>query len=158
MIAGVIQPKEIFIDEMLSLVKYYPYYKRTLEWYQDLILCKQVDNIDFPYDMERLGRMYRGLSQKGECYYIKYKENGRSRLVGDISLCDGMIGIVVCKDFQNRHIGRKAVVALLARAAEIGLKHVDAEIYDFNQQSAKMFTDVGFQKIDQERYRYTIET
>jgi len=157
MIEGVIQPKKIIIDEKLSLVKYYPYYKRTLEWYQDLILCKQVDNIDYSYDKKRLSRMYRCLSTKGECYYIKYKENGRFHLVGDISLCDGMISIVVCKEFQNRHIGRKAVTAILSRAANIGLKYVDAEIYDFNKQSIKMFTDIGFQKIDKERYRYTLK-
>lgn len=64
MIKGVIQPKEIIIDEKLSLVKYYLYYKRTLKWYQDLTLCKQVNNIDYPYDKERLRRMYRYLSSK----------------------------------------------------------------------------------------------
>lgn len=156
MIDGFIQPKRIIIDENLSLVKYYPYYKRTLEWYQDLTLCRQVDNADTPYDLERLKRMYKYLSTKGECYYIKYKENGRSHLVGDISLFDGMIGIVVCKEFQNRHIGRKAVSALLKRAAEIGLKYVDAEIYDFNKQSIKMFTDIGFKQVGKERYRYIL--
>ncbi|SHJ37683.1 hypothetical protein SAMN02745176_03390 [Lutispora thermophila DSM 19022] len=64
-IEGVIQPKKIIIDEKLSLVKYYPYYKRTFEWYQDQTLCKQVDNIDYPYDKKRLSRMYRYLSTKG---------------------------------------------------------------------------------------------
>lgn len=154
MIKGIAQPKEIIVDERLSLVRYYPYYKRTLQWYQDPALCKQVDNIDYPYDKERLCRMYKYLSSRGECYYIKYKENGRFHLVGDISLCDGKISIVVCKEYQNRHIGRKAVAAILSRASDIGLKHVDAEIYDFNKQSIKMFTDIGFKKIDKERYRY----
>ncbi|WP_207648358.1 GNAT family N-acetyltransferase [Lutispora thermophila] len=62
-----------------------------------------------------------------------------------------MISIVVCKEFQNRYIGRKAVVAILSRAAKIGLKQVDVEIYDFNKQSIKMFSDIGFQKIDKVR-------
>jgi len=66
-----------------------------------------------------------------------------------------MISIVVCKEFQNKHIGRKAVVAILSRSANIGLKYVDVEIYDFNKQSIKMFSDVGFQKVYKERYRYT---
>jgi len=30
-------------DEEVTLVKYYPNYKTTLEWYQDLDVCKQVD-------------------------------------------------------------------------------------------------------------------
>lgn len=157
MIEGAVQPEKIVIDENLLLVRFYPYYKRTLEWYQDLTLCRQVDNSDRPYDLEQLKRMYKYLSAKGECYYIKYRENGRSRLVGDVSLFDGKIAIVVCREFQNRHIGRKVVAAMLKRAAEIGLKHVDAEIYDFNKQSIKMFTHVGFKQIDRERYRYYIE-
>jgi len=67
MVKGAVQPKEIIVDENITLVKYYPYYKRTLEWYQDLALCKQVENIDVPYDMERLKRMYKYLSSQGEC-------------------------------------------------------------------------------------------
>lgn len=157
MIQGVVQPGKIIIDDNLSLVRFYPYYRRALEWYQDPMLCRQVDNDDSPYDLERLKKMYKYLSTRGECYYIKYRENGKSRLVGDISLFDGKIAIVVCREFQNRHIGRKVVAAMLKRAAEIGLKHVDAEIYDFNKQSIKMFTHVGFKQIDKERYRYYIE-
>lgn len=34
------------VDEEIELVKYYPNYKTALVWYQDLALCKQVDNRD----------------------------------------------------------------------------------------------------------------
>lgn len=64
MIGNYIQPKEIPVDETLSLVKYYRNYKCTLPWYQDLTVCKQVDNVDSVYDVEKLSRMYRYLSQK----------------------------------------------------------------------------------------------
>lgn len=157
MIDNFIQPKEIKVDDTLSLVKYYRNYKRTLSWYQDLSICKQVDNIDYVYDIDRLSRMYRYLSKNGECYYLKIREKGRHRLVGDISLFNGKIAIVISKEYQNRHLGRKAVIAILKRAKEIGLKQVDAEIYDFNEQSKKMFLAVGFKQIDKERYRYHIE-
>lgn len=34
------------VDEEIELVKYYPNYKTALVWYQDLALCKHVDNRD----------------------------------------------------------------------------------------------------------------
>lgn len=64
MIDNFIQPKNIVVADDLQLVKYYPRYKQTLEWYQDLGVCKQVDNIDFPYDIARLKAMYNTLSKK----------------------------------------------------------------------------------------------
>lgn len=157
MIGDAIQPKELKIDDTLSLVKYYPNYKRTLPWYQDLEICKQVDNRDSVYDSKRLSQMYRFLSSAGECYYLKFWENGRYLLVGDISIYNGQIAIVICKEYQNRHLGRKAVMALLNRAAEIGWTQVEAEIYSFNKQSQKMFLAVGFQQVEAERYRYVLE-
>lgn len=33
---------------------YYPDYETALEWYQDLEVCRQVDNIDYVYTMEKL--------------------------------------------------------------------------------------------------------
>ena len=53
MISNNIQPGLIKISESLQLKKYYPYYRRTIEWYSDPVVCKQVDNIDHIYDMTR---------------------------------------------------------------------------------------------------------
>ncbi len=53
----------------------------------------------------------------GGCYYIEYC----GTLVGDISLRDsGELAIVVCKEYQNRHIGRHGVLELLKLAKEEG--------------------------------------
>lgn len=156
MIKNFEQLKKIVVDDNLSLVKYYPYYSKTLGWYQNLDLCKQVDNIDFVYDLERLKKMYKYLSKNGECYYIKLFENGRYYLIGDISLCNGEISVVISKEFQNRHLGRKAVLSILKRASEVGLKEVKAKIFDFNLQSKKMFLALGFEKIGNEEYIYKI--
>ena len=156
MIDHYIQPKKIIIDSTLSLVKYYSNYERTFPWYQDLQVCKQVDNRDSPYDRKLLSRMYRYLGKAGECYYIKFRENGRNHLIGDISLYNGEIAIVICKEYQNRHLGRKAVAAIINRARQVGWTKVDAEIYSFNQQSRRMFMSVGFQQIAPERYRLSL--
>lgn len=71
------------VDEDIRLI---PYYRNT------------------PYDAALLHRMYDYLCANGDCWCIEY----RGTLVGDISLrASGEIAIVVCKAYQNRHIGRR---------------------------------------------------
>lgn len=116
-------------------------------------VCKQVDNRDEPYDLELLHNMYDYLNVHGDCYYIEYK----GVLVGDVSLRDNAeIAIVVCKEYQNRHIGRRCVLDILKLAKEKGMDKVKANIYSFNGQSQFMFQSVGFEKIDNEWYEYKL--
>lgn len=61
------------IDEEIKLIPYYRNDEASLPWYQDLDVCKQVDNRDEPYDRELLHSMYDYLSSHGDCYYIEYK-------------------------------------------------------------------------------------
>ena len=145
--------EERIVDEDIVLVPYYPNPEVALAWYQDLDVCRQVDNIDHVYDLDLLNRMYGYLSTHGACYYIQY----RGELVGDVSLRDNAeISIVVCKDYQNRHIGRRCVVNMLALAREKGMKEVKANIYAFNTQSQSMFASVGFEKTSDEWYSYSL--
>lgn len=145
--------KERIVDNEIKLVPYYRNDEISLPWYQDLEVCKQVDNRDTPYDLELLHGMYDYLCAHGECYYIEY--NGK--LVGDVSLRDNAeVAIVVCKEYQNRHIGRRCIKEILTLAAEKGLRHVNANIYSFNKQSQQMFESIGFYKISGEWYRYDI--
>ena len=139
------------IDQEITLIPYYPCLDITLEWYQDPDVCKQVDNIDKVYTPELLGRMYTYLSEHGDCYYIQYQ----GKLVGDVTLRENAeISIVVCKEYQNLHIGRRCVIDMLKQARERGLKEVKANIYSFNTQSRKMFESVGFQQVSEEWYSY----
>ena len=139
------------IDQEITLIPYYPCLDITLEWYQDPDVCKQVDNIDYVYTPELLNRMYTYLSEHGDCYYIQYK----GKLVGDVTLRENAeISIVVCKEYQNLHIGRRCVIDMLKQAREKGLKEVKANIYSFNTQSRKMFESVGFQQVSEEWYSY----
>ena len=134
------------VDCDITLIPYYPNTNVTLAWYQDPDVCKQVDNIDHTYTSDMLNRMYSYLSTHGECYYIQY----RGRLVGDVSLHDGtQVSIVICKEYQNIHIGRRCIVNMLALAREKGLKEVKANIYPFNTQSRRMVESVGFQQISE---------
>ena len=145
--------QERIVDSEIMLVPYYRNDTASLPWYQDLQVCKQVDNRDTPYDLELLHRMYDYLSTQGDCYYIEYK----GKLVGDVSLEDsGEIAIVVCREFQNQHIGRRCILDMLKLAREKGMNWVKANIYSFNEQSQRMFLSVGFKETDVEWYEYVL--
>ena len=97
--------------------------------------------------------MYDYLCAHGDCYYIEY--NGV--LVGDVSLRDsGEIAIVICKEYQNKHIGRRCVIDMLKLAKEKEMAKVTANIYSFNAQSRRMFLSVGFRQTDEEWYEYAL--
>lgn len=145
-------PKRV-IDSEISLIPYYRNDGVSLPWYQDLDVCRQVDNRDKPYDLELLHAMYDYLSAHGDCYYIEYM----GYLVGDVSLKDnGEIAIVVCKEYQNQHIGRRCIREMIKLAREKGLHCVNANIYSFNEQSRHMFESVGFCQTDTEWYRFEL--
>ena len=142
------------VDDDISLVPYYPNEDIAIEWYQDKEVCRQVDNIDSVYSLDRLRAMYDFLSTHGECFYIQYK----GKLIGDISLRDNSeIAIVICKEYQNRHIGRKCVLNMIDLAKEKGMSQVKANIYAFNKQSQRMFQSIGFRPSEDEWYIYDIE-
>lgn len=137
------------VDEEITLIPYYPNPETALPWYQDYDVCKQVDNIDELYSLERLNAMYTYLSTHGACYYIAY----RGMLVGDVSLRNsGELAIVVSKEYQNRHIGRRCIHDMIALAREKEMPRVTANIYDFNKQSQKMFLSLGFRQTGKEWY------
>ena len=142
------------IDDDICLVPYFPNEDITLAWYQDKEVCRQVDNTDDVYSLDRLRAMYNYLSTHGECFYIQYK----GKLVGDISLqSTSEIAVVVCKEYQNQHIGRRCVLDMIKLAKEKGMHEVRAKIYSFNKQSQRMFQSIGFQPSEDEWYIYTIE-
>ena len=141
------------VDEDIRLIPYYKNNDVAIRWYQDKDVCKQVDDIDFVYDLDRLNRMYDYLTKRGEVYYIEYK----SALVGDVSLKDdGEIAIVISKENQNRGIGRLVIKNILDLAKEKDMAEVKACIYPFNKQSQRVFTLVGFEKIGEEDYIYKL--
>lgn len=138
------------VDEAIRLIPYYRNDAVSLAWYQDIEICRQVDNQEEPYDLDQLYRMYDYLCSHGQCYYIEYQGS----LVGDVSLCeDGEVAIVICKDYQNQGIGRRCIQAMIQLANEQGLSAVKARIYDFNQHSRHLFESLGFVKIAEEWYQ-----
>lgn len=145
--------KNRIVDREITLVRYYPNYRTTLAWYQDLDLCRQVDNRDTVYDPELLKSMYNYLNRRGDLFYIKY----RNRLCGDVCLQpDGEVNIVIARPFQNKHIGRRVIREIIQLAQEKQIPELHAEIYAFNTQSQKMFQSIGFIKADHEQYIFKV--
>ena len=145
--------KTRIVDDEVKLVAYYPNYATALNWYQDLELCKQVDNRDTAYDINLLKGMYKYLNNHGDLFYIKYK----NRLCGDVCLQpNGEVNIVIAKPFQNKHIGRRVINEIIQLAKEKNIPQLHAEIYWFNTQSQKMFQSIGFKKVDDEDYILTL--
>ena len=137
------------IDEELSLIPYYPNPEVALAWYQDPQVCKQVDNMDGVYTPEMLSGMYNFLNTHGKLFYIQY----RGLLVGDVCLRDNdEVCIVVCRDYQNRRIGRRCIAEMIRLAKEQGLPKIKAHIYSFNTQSQAMFLAAGFAQVGGEWY------
>lgn len=146
---------ERIVDGEITLVPYDPSGQaEALAWYQDRELCRQVDNIDRVYTREVLNAMYTFLHTHGECWFIRF--NGV--LVGDVSLRekDNEIAVVICREYQNRQIGRRCIREMLRRAEEKGETYVTARIYSFNTQSQRAFRSAGFRKIAEEEYRYDL--
>lgn len=138
------------VDEAIRLIPYYRNDAVSLAWYQDVEICRQVDNQEEPYDLDQLHRMYDYLCSHGQCYYIEYQ----GRLVGDVSLCgDGEVAIVIGKNYQNQGIGRRCIQAMIQLANEQGLPAVKARIYRFNHRSRHLLESLGFVKIAEEWYQ-----
>lgn len=141
------------IDEELSLIPYYPNPEVALAWYQDPQVCKQVDDMDGIYTAEMLSGMYNFLNTHGKLFYIQY----RGILVGDVCLRDNdEVCIVVCKAYQNLHIGRRCIGEMIRLAKELGLPKIKAHIYSFNTQSQSMFLAVGFTQVVGEWYELNL--
>ena len=103
------------VDEQITLIPYYRNDAISLLWYQDSEVCKQVDNTDQIYDVTKLHKMYDYLTSHGSCYYIQYE----GVLVGDVTLQDNSeLSIVISKEYQNLHIGRRCVSEMIHLAKE----------------------------------------
>ena len=138
------------VDETIRFIPYYRNDAVSLAWYQDVEICRQVDNQEEPYDLDQLHRMYDYLCAYGQCYYIEYQ----GRLVGDVSLCeDGEVAIVIGKNYQNQGIGRCCIQAMIQLANEQDFTAVKARIYRFNHRSRHLFESLGFVKIAEECYQ-----
>ncbi len=160
-IENVIQPEIIQIDDQLRLRKYDGIHDFALEWYQDEETLMLVDGANEPYDLDRLGRMYRYLEARGELYFIEVKSEQGYEPIGDVTFWQQDMPIVIGQpEYRGKGIGRKVIAKLVQRAKTLGYDTIYVnEIYSYNVGSKKMFTGIGFREYEktEKGARYYLE-
>lgn len=158
---GIVQPEILPVSADLRLRRYDGQADFALDWYQDEETLMLVDGKNFPYDLERLYRMYTYLDKRGELYFIERLQEGAFVPIGDVTLCRDDLPIVIGeRSLRGRGIGRQVVEALARRAKSLGFSRLLVrEIYSWNLGSQKMFEAVGFVRYTEEAngYGYRME-
>lgn len=123
----------------------------AMPWYQDMEVLKYTAGIErnIPYDRETVKSMYHYLMNIGECYIIEVKEKSSWIPVGDVTLSEETIPIVIGKkEYWGRGIAKQVLLYLIRRAKDIGYTRIRAkEIYDYNYRSLNLFNSLGFTEV-----------
>ena len=120
----------------------------ALPWYQDADVLKGTGGPGRtePYDRTTVVRMYEYLAGIGECYMIEIREDSLWIPIGDVTLAETTMPIVIGnKAYWNRGIGKRVIMTLLNRARDLGFKKIALkEIYFDNERSLRLFQACGF--------------
>jgi RimJ/RimL family protein N-acetyltransferase len=147
-----IQPQIIFIDENLRLRNPDKIeWKTALPWYQNpKVLLYSEGVTDKVYDMDTVNRMYKYLSSIGELYFIETFEDTIWKSIGDVTLSEKNMPIVIGdEEYWDRGIGKKVISKLIERAKSIGLSKIYIpEIYLYNNRSQNLFISMGFIEVN----------
>lgn len=123
----------------------------AMPWYQDIEILKYTAGVEreTPYDRKTVKRMYQYLLKIGECYIIEVEEGTTWVPIGDVTLSEETIPIVIGrKEYWGRGIGKKVLLSLIQRAKEIGYTRIKVkEIYSYNERSISLFRSLGFREV-----------
>ena len=90
------------IDSDIRLISYYRNDSASLPWYQDLDVCRQVDDRDTPYDLTLLHQMYDYLSTHADGDRYAWAMVGF--LLGNTVSANGSVSRGVCVTDENRNL------------------------------------------------------
>lgn len=142
------QPEILHIDDFLRLRKpLSEEYEKALPWYEDPEIMLMSEGIrDRRYNLEDINRMYNFLSDLGELYFIEWKEKGKWKPIGDITLAKSNIPIVIGdRSLWGKGIGKKVLLRVIGRSLELGLDYLRVpEVYNYNERSKGLFMSAGF--------------
>lgn len=147
-----IQPLTIFIEEeYLRLRKpSKDEWRLGFPWYQNPKVMYYSEGIsDRTYEMTDINRMYSYLCQIGELYFIELKINEEWVPIGDATLSESNLPIVIGDEsYWGQGIGKAVLKTLIERAKLIGMVGIlNLEIYHYNERSKSLYTSVGFEKV-----------
>lgn len=149
-----LQPNIINIDERLRLRKACENeWKYALPWYQDSEVLYYSEGVtEKTYNLEIINRMYNYLSNIGELYFIEVSHEKLWTPIGDVTLSDKMMPIIIGnKKYWGKGIAKKVLKKLIERAKNIGFSSIKLKgIYKYNERLNKLFTSVGFYKVSED--------
>ncbi|MFZ5881897.1 MAG: GNAT family N-acetyltransferase [Chloroflexota bacterium] len=133
----------------------------ALPWYQDMEVLKYTAGIDrdSPYDVETVKRMYQYLMKIGECSIIEINTGTAWLPIGDVTLSQDTIPIVIGrKEYWGRGIAKNVLLHLIQRAKALGFTRLRAqEIYNFNARSLRLFKSLGFEELQKTEHGLEME-
>ena len=155
------QPDIIDINVELRLRKFdKSEYVKALPWYQNpQVLYFSEGVTDTVYDMDIVNRMYKYLEAIGELYFIEVYESNSWFPIGDVTLSDKNMPIVIGNaKYWGKGIGKNVIGVLLRRARDIGLNKIYIPaIYKYNERSKKLFEAFGFVKVSENEKEESFE-
>lgn len=150
----IVQPESIKITENLRLRRPSKEdWKYALPWYQDKEVLYYSEGVeDKLYDLDTINKMYNYLSKIGELYFIEVKEEDSWISIGDVTVSEKCMPIVIGdKNYRRRGIGKKVLEKLVERAEDMGINKIKLKgIYKYNERSKKLFTSIGFYKTSED--------
>ncbi|WP_035289549.1 GNAT family protein [Clostridium sp. KNHs214] len=134
-------------------------YKLALPWYHNEKVMYYSEGVkDKVYNIEKISCMYNYLNGIGELYLIEILEKEEWRAIGDVTLSEENMPIVIGEEkYWGLGIGRKVIKKLLERGNEIGLSKTKVEIYKYNNRSKNLFLSLGFTKVSENEKSYKLE-
>lgn len=145
------QPKVIQINDTLRLRRIDENEAEiALPWYQNQqILYFSEGLTEGSYDVALVQRMYKYLAGIGELYFIEILNNQNWLPIGDVTLSEENMPIVLGNErFWGRGLGKQVIEKLLERAQTVGLERIFIPtIYKYNERSRNLFTSFGFMKV-----------
>ena len=103
--------------------------------------------------------MYDYLSKMGELYFIEIYEENHWKTIGDATLSETNMPIVIGDEkYWGKGIGKKVISKLIERAKEIKLKKICIPtIYTYNERSQNLFKSMGFVEVNSNDKEKTFE-
>lgn len=159
----IVQPDIIWIEEKLRLrTPDLSEWSMAIPWYSDekvMYFSEGVENK--VYDINMINKMYKYLSNIGELYFIEVFENGFWIAVGDVTLSEDNMPIVIGNPkYWSRGISKKVLLKLINRGKLMGFKKIYIPtIYTYNKRSQNLFSSMGFIQVysDENKKSYELK-
>lgn len=120
----------------------------ALKWYHNPKILYYSEGItdEKTYDIDTINRMYEYLSNIGELYFIEINENDKWILIGDVTLSEKNMPIIIGDEYYwGKGIGYIVINTLINRAKVIGITQINIPtIYSYNKRSQNLFKSIGF--------------